>query len=80
MILGGFYLEGLIFGILACLVYITPDNFPADKKDRPCFPQTVVLTSVVDLIQTEQQNFMSISNYLARTANKKTSSFIEWPI
>ena len=51
---------GLIFGILryctlfylACLVYITPDNFPADKKDRPCFPQTVVLTSVVDLIQT----------------------------
>ena len=28
---------------LACLVYITPDNFPADKKDCPCFPQTVVL-------------------------------------
>ena len=58
MILGGFYLEGLIFGILACLVYITPDNFRADKKDRPCFPQTVVLASVVDLIQTQNNRIL----------------------
>ena len=36
-----------IFNIAACLFstfnYITPDNFPANKKDRPRFPQTVVL-------------------------------------
>ena len=35
------------FNIAACLFstfnYITPDNFPANKKDRPRFPQTVVL-------------------------------------
>ena len=38
-----------IFNIAACLFsafnYITPDNFPADKKDRLRFPQTVVLSS-----------------------------------
>ena len=36
-----------IFNIAACLFsafnYITPENFPANKKDRPRFPQTVVL-------------------------------------
>ena len=36
-----------IFNIAACLFstlnYITPDNFPANKNDRPRFPQTVVL-------------------------------------
>ena len=36
-----------IFNIAACLFstfnYITPDNFPANKKDRPRFPPTVVL-------------------------------------
>ena len=35
------------FNIAACLFstfnYISPDNFPANKKDRPRFPQTVVL-------------------------------------
>ena len=38
-----------IFNIAACLFsafnYITPDNFPADKKGRLRFPQTVVLSS-----------------------------------
>ena len=38
-----------IFNIEACLFsafnYITPDNFPADKKNRLRFPQTVVLSS-----------------------------------
>ena len=36
-----------IFNIAACLFstfnYITPDNFPANKEDRPRFPQTVDL-------------------------------------
>ena len=36
-----------IFNIAACLFstfnYTTPDNFPANKKDRPRFPQTVDL-------------------------------------
>ena len=38
-----------IFNIAAYLFsafnYITPDNFPADKKDSLRFPQTVVLSS-----------------------------------
>ena len=50
-----------IFNIAACLFsafnYITTDNFPADKKGRFRFPQTVVLssktTTIVDLTQRE---------------------------
>ena len=44
---------------LARLVYITLDNFPADKKDRPRFPQTVVLaskTAIVDLMKRDNNS------------------------
>ena len=39
---------------LARLVCITPDNFPTDKKDRPRFPQKIVI-AFVDLMQIDNK-------------------------